>query len=109
LVIENEYKRLAKDILTEPSSPEDSLSDESDISEVSVLDLITWSCQPKHPYKKDTKSKRPLSRESRINVVADEIAFDATQIASEGPIPDLPPVLEPPFMGTKAMLTVGKV
>ena len=99
MVIENEYKRLAKDILTEPSSSEDSLSDESDISEVSVLDLIRSSYQPHNAYKKDANRTRPLTR---------ELAFDTTQIANKGPIPELPPVLDPPYAGTKAMLTLGK-
>ena len=87
-----------------PSSSEDFLSDESNIGETLVLNLITGPCQRKYPNKKATKPNKPLNRESRMNVEADGIAFDTTQIASEGPLSDLPPVMEPLYTGTKAML-----
>ena len=99
MVIDNEEERLATNILTVSSSSDESLSDKSDIGKVSVLDLITGSYQPHNTYKKDDKRTRPLTR---------ELAFDTTQIANKGPIPELPPVLEPPYAGTKAMLTLGK-
>ena len=65
---------MVTEVRTEPSSLDESLSD--DISA--------------------GKDNKPLIRESWMNVNADEIAFETTLIASEGPIKEMPPMLEPP-------------
>jgi hypothetical protein len=44
-----------------------------------------------------------------MNVACDEIAGEAARDCLEHPEAPLPPVLQPPYVGSKAMLKIGKV
>jgi hypothetical protein len=44
-----------------------------------------------------------------MNVACDEIAGEAARDCLEHPKVPLPPVLQPPYVGSKAMLKIGKV
>jgi hypothetical protein len=52
---------------------------------------------------------KPLSDEVQMNVACDEIAGEAARDCLEHPEAPLPPALQPPYAGSKAMLKIGKV
>ncbi len=54
--------------------------------------------------------RRPqrLSREARVNIICDELANDTARSVAEAEGP-LPPTLQPPYIGSKALFRIGNI
>ena len=88
------------------NGPDEILGSPSSLSCTSFDFDTPFEDEPEQRPPQSTRAPPRLSRAARINIICDELANDTARSVAEADGP-LPPTLQPPFAGSKAMFRIG--